>query len=77
MFLKRNPWLIPIVVVLVVAGLYLTFVTSRSTIDQPELLGTGTIFAAIFVAFAAIALFAYRALRRSRATMDEARSKQR
>ncbi len=77
MSLKRNPWLVPVAIVLAVGGLYLAFVTSRSTIDQSELLGTWITFAVVFVAFAAIALFAYRSLRSSRAASEEARSKPR
>jgi hypothetical protein len=78
MFVKRNPWIIPVAIVVVGAALYFTFVFSRPSIDQPELLGNWAMFAAIFVAFAAIALVAYRSLRRSsRSGLDEARPKTR
>jgi uncharacterized membrane protein len=77
MFLKRNPWIVPVVAVLAMVALYFTFVSSRSSIDQPALLGNWFLFAAIFVVFAVIALIAYRSLRRSGASMDEARPKSR
>jgi hypothetical protein len=77
MSLKRNLWLIPVAAVSAAVALYLALVSSRSTIDQSELVTTWAMYAAIFVAFAAIALFAYRSLRDSRSATDEARSRPR
>lgn len=77
MFLKRNPWVVPVALVVVGVALYFGFISSRSSIDQSALLTNWVFYAAVFVIFAVIANFAYRSLRRSssRAEMDEARSK--
>jgi hypothetical protein len=76
MFLNRNPWIVPVALVLVAIALYLAFVSSRSSVDQPELLTQWLMYAVVFVVLAAIAIVAYRTMRRSsRTDMDEARPK--
>lgn len=73
MFLERNPWIVPVAAVLTAVVAYFLVVLTHG-IDQSDLLGSWFFFATIFVSFAAIALVAYRSLRRSRApaAMDEA-----
>jgi fumarate reductase subunit D len=77
MSLNRIPWIVPVLVVLVAVALYFGVVLSRPSIDQPELLGSWTLYASIFVICAAVALVIYRSLRRSRADMADPRTKQR
>ncbi|HEV2603114.1 MAG TPA: hypothetical protein VGU24_05590 [Microvirga sp.] len=64
--LKRNPWILPILIVVGVAALYLAIVTSRSSVDQSELLGHWFTYGAIFVGIALAAVFAYKAFRHDR-----------
>ena len=73
---NRSPWVLPIVLVAIAAAIYLAFVLTRSA-DQAEWLGTLATYGAVFVVFVAIALLAYRMLRRSRsdAALDEGRSR--
>jgi high-affinity Fe2+/Pb2+ permease len=76
MYLQRNPWIVPVALVAVAVALYFAFISSRSSIDQPELATNWILYAVIFVVFAAIATVAYRTMRRtSRTDMDEARPK--
>jgi protein-S-isoprenylcysteine O-methyltransferase Ste14 len=71
----RRPWLVPVIVAAVAAGLFLAAVLSRGSIDHERLLGEWVVNVVLFLVFAAAAIFAYRALRRSRAptAVDEAR----
>jgi len=64
--LKRNPWILPLLIVGGVAALYLAIVLSRGSIDQPELLGHWFTYGAIFVAIALVAVIAYKAFRHDR-----------
>jgi hypothetical protein len=72
---KRDPWLIPVALVVLAAMLYFAVIFTRGGLDRAELAGSWLTYFVVFVTFAAIAVVAYRSLRRSRAIPDEARSK--
>jgi uncharacterized membrane protein len=71
--LKRNPWIVPVAVVLGVVALYFGIVGSRGSVDQSELLGHWFTYAAIFAGIAVVALVAYKVLGHDR-DRDEAAS---
>ncbi len=72
MTFRRNPWILPIVVVLAVVALYFAIVGSRSSIDQSQLFLNWTTMAVLFGTFAIIAIVAYINLRRTGRVGDEA-----
>ncbi len=72
MTFRRNPWILPVVVVLAVVALYFAIVGSRSSIDQSELFLNWTTMAVLFGTFAIIAIVAYINLRRTGRVGDEA-----
>jgi hypothetical protein len=74
----RSPWIVLVLLVLVAIGLFLAVAFTRAGTDVTELLGAWFVYCAVFVAFAILALVAYRALRRARdpEAVDEARSRQ-
>lgn len=72
MSFRRNPWIIPVLVILAVIALYIAVVGSRSSIDQAQLFGNWVTMAVLFGTFAVIAVVAYVNLRRSGRVDDEA-----
>ncbi len=72
MSLRRNPWIIPLVVILAVVALYSAIVGSRSSVDQAQLFGNWVTMSVLFGTFAIIAIVAYINLRRSGRVDDEA-----
>lgn len=72
MSLRRNPWILPIVVILAVIALYFAIVGSRSSIDQSQLFLNWATMAVLFGTFAIIAIVAYINLRRTGRVGDEA-----
>jgi membrane protein implicated in regulation of membrane protease activity len=75
---NRSLWIVPILLVLVAMGLFVTVAFTRAGTDVAALLGAWVVYSAVFVGFAILALVAYRSLRRSRdpEAADEARSRQ-
>ncbi len=74
MFFRRNPWVIPVSVILAVIALYFTIVGSRSSIDQSQLFGNWVTLTVLFGTFAVIAVVAYANLRRTGQVEDAARA---